>query len=153
MAIAFTLATSGFRKNGVKLPYQLNKLTGFNAFWYSHHLLAIVYVLLIFHGYYVILVHKWYKKTVGQLLLPFFHLLSYFVDRNWNKIVTLQRDDLVVLSDSSYLLFLKPDVDVHSRSIAALFGRTISQVPSIRILYGQDFEGTHPIIFCFYMHF
>ncbi|KMZ56541.1 hypothetical protein ZOSMA_93G00050 [Zostera marina] len=80
MAIAFTLATSGFRKNGVKLPYHLNKLTGFNAFWYSHHLLAIVYVLLIFHGYYVILVHKWYKKTTWMYIaVP---LLLYLGERS-----------------------------------------------------------------------
>ncbi|KAJ6417979.1 hypothetical protein OIU84_001377 [Salix udensis] len=44
------------------------KLTGFNAFWYSHHLFVIVYTLLIVHGYYLYLTHKWYKKTTWMYL-------------------------------------------------------------------------------------
>lgn len=64
MTIAFTLATRGFRKNGVKLPSPFNKLTGFNAFWYSHHLLVVVYILLLIHGTFLFLVHQWYQKTV-----------------------------------------------------------------------------------------
>ncbi|KAI3773521.1 hypothetical protein L1987_48051 [Smallanthus sonchifolius] len=42
----------------------LNKLTGFNAFWYSHHLFVIVYALLIVHGIKLYLTKDWYKKTV-----------------------------------------------------------------------------------------
>ncbi|KAF2304155.1 hypothetical protein GH714_028117 [Hevea brasiliensis] len=34
MVIAFTLATSQFRRNVVKLPAPFNRLTGFNAFWH-----------------------------------------------------------------------------------------------------------------------
>lgn len=66
MAIAFTLATKWFRRNLIKLPKPFNRLTGFNAFWYSHHLFVIVYVLLIIHGHFLYLVNKhlWYKKTV-----------------------------------------------------------------------------------------
>ena len=64
MTVAFTLATRWFRRSLVKLPKPLDKLTGFNAFWYSHHLFVIVYVLLILHGQFVYLVHKWYLKTV-----------------------------------------------------------------------------------------
>lgn len=64
MAIAFTLATRSFRRNVLKLPAPFNRLTGFNAFWYSHHLLAVVYVLLLVHGAFLFLVHQWWQKTV-----------------------------------------------------------------------------------------
>lgn len=67
MAISFTLATHRFRRNIVRLPSPFNRLTGFNAFWYSHHLLGLVYVLLLVHGIFLFLVHKWYKKTVRTL--------------------------------------------------------------------------------------
>lgn len=65
MAIAFTLATPWFRRNKLNLPKFLKKLTGFNAFWYSHHLFIIVYALLIVHGYYLYLTKTWYQKTVS----------------------------------------------------------------------------------------
>lgn len=64
MAIAFILATRWFRRNLIKLPKPFDRLTGFNAFWYSHHLFVIVYILLIVHGILLFLVHKWYLKTV-----------------------------------------------------------------------------------------
>lgn len=63
MAIAFTLATRWFRRSLVKFPKPFDRLTGFNAFWYSHHLLVIVYIILIIHGTFLYLVHKWYSKT------------------------------------------------------------------------------------------
>lgn len=65
MAIAFTLAQPWFRRNRLNLPKTLKRLTGFNAFWYSHHLFVIVYVLFVVHGYYLYLSKKWYKKTVS----------------------------------------------------------------------------------------
>ncbi|XAR55100.1 NAD(P)H oxidase [Bertholletia excelsa] len=68
MAIAFTLATHWFRRNLVKLPKPFDRLTGFNAFWYSHHLFVIVYILLVIHGMYLYLVHKWYLKTTWMFL-------------------------------------------------------------------------------------
>ncbi|GMJ02665.1 respiratory burst oxidase homologue D [Hibiscus trionum] len=68
MAIAFTLATPWFRRNKLNLPKFLKKLTGFNAFWYSHHLFVIVYVLLIVHGIYLYLTDKWYQKTTWMYL-------------------------------------------------------------------------------------
>ena len=80
MTVSFTLATHPFRKGEPKqggtgagagagavtsrLPAPLNRLTGFNAFWYSHHLLGIVYALLLVHGYFLFLVRRWYEKTV-----------------------------------------------------------------------------------------
>ncbi|KAG9443702.1 hypothetical protein H6P81_015042 [Aristolochia fimbriata] len=79
MGVAFTLATRRFRKNGVKLPPPLNRLTGFNAFWYSHHLFALVYVLLIVHGYCLFLVHKWYLKTTWMYISA--PLLLYLGER------------------------------------------------------------------------
>lgn len=69
MAIAFTLATRHFRKSIVKLPAPFNRLTGFNAFWYSHHLLVLVYVLLLLHGTFLFLVHRWYQKTVREFTM------------------------------------------------------------------------------------
>ncbi|KAK7318171.1 hypothetical protein RJT34_02870 [Clitoria ternatea] len=68
MTIAFTLATKWFRRNLIKLPKPFSRLTGFNAFWYSHHLFVIVYVLLIIHGVNLYLVHKWYLKTTWMYL-------------------------------------------------------------------------------------
>ncbi|XWS25753.1 hypothetical protein CRYUN_Cryun27aG0094800 [Craigia yunnanensis] len=68
MSIAFTLATPWFRRNKLNLPKFLKKLTGFNAFWYSHHLFVIVYTLLIVHGIYLYLTKKWYQKTTWMYL-------------------------------------------------------------------------------------
>ncbi|XVF11336.1 hypothetical protein REPUB_Repub08aG0018600 [Reevesia pubescens] len=68
MAIAFTLAAPCFRRGRMNLPKPLKKLTGFNAFWYSHHLFVIVYTLLIVHGIKLFLTHKWYKKTTWMYL-------------------------------------------------------------------------------------
>ncbi|CAH8363102.1 unnamed protein product [Eruca vesicaria subsp. sativa] len=68
MAIAFTLATPWFRRNKLNLPNFLKKLTGFNAFWYSHHLFIIVYALLIVHGIELYLTKIWYQKTTWMYL-------------------------------------------------------------------------------------
>ncbi|KAI4343465.1 hypothetical protein L6164_010809 [Bauhinia variegata] len=68
MAIAFTLATPWFRRNKLNLPKPIKKLTGFNAFWYSHHLFVIVYALLIVHGIKLYLTKKWYQKTTWMYL-------------------------------------------------------------------------------------
>ncbi|CAH8380782.1 unnamed protein product [Eruca vesicaria subsp. sativa] len=63
MCISFTLAMHYFRRNIVKLPKPFNVLAGFNSFWYAHHLLVVVYVLLIIHGYILIIEKPWYQKT------------------------------------------------------------------------------------------
>ncbi|XP_068660176.1 respiratory burst oxidase homolog protein A-like isoform X4 [Aristolochia californica] len=68
MGIAFLLATSWFRRSLIKLPKPLDRLTGFNAFWYSHHLLVVVYVLLVIHGVFLYFVHHWYQKTTWMYL-------------------------------------------------------------------------------------
>ncbi|KAJ1439964.1 Riboflavin synthase-like beta-barrel [Sesbania bispinosa] len=79
MAISFTLATHHFRRNAVRLPPPFNRLTGFNAFWYSHHLFGVVYVLLFIHGAFLNLTHQWYKKTTWMYIsVP---LLLYIAER------------------------------------------------------------------------
>ncbi|KAK4740745.1 hypothetical protein SAY87_024333 [Trapa incisa] len=68
MAIAFTLATPWFRRNKLNVPKPFKRLTGFNAFWYSHHTFIIVYALLIVHGIELYLTKKWYQKTTWMYL-------------------------------------------------------------------------------------
>ncbi|KAJ0031191.1 hypothetical protein Pint_13567 [Pistacia integerrima] len=80
LAIVFTLATHKFRKNGVRLPPPFNRLTGFNAFWYSHHLTCLIYILLYVHGTLLFLSHKWYQKTTWMYIsVP---LLLYIAERH-----------------------------------------------------------------------
>ncbi|KAF3439730.1 hypothetical protein FNV43_RR18008 [Rhamnella rubrinervis] len=80
MLISFTLAARRFRRNMVRLPAPFNKLTGFNAFWYSHHLLALVYILLLIHGNFLYLAHKWHQKTTWMYIsVP---LLLYIAERS-----------------------------------------------------------------------
>lgn len=67
MAISFTLACPWLRRGKPNLPKFLKNLTGFNAFWYTHHLFIIVYALLILHGLQLYLIKEWYKKTVKHL--------------------------------------------------------------------------------------
>nr|GEW10175.1 putative respiratory burst oxidase homolog protein H [Tanacetum cinerariifolium] len=79
MAICFTFATSSFRRNVVKLPPPFNDLAGFTSFWYTHHLLVIVYLLFIAHGYFLVLTVGWFRKTTWMyLLLP---MLCYASER------------------------------------------------------------------------
>ncbi|KAM0858033.1 hypothetical protein ACQ4PT_048086 [Festuca glaucescens] len=85
------LIASWFRRSLVKLPKPFDKLTGFNAFWYSHHLFIIVYISLVIHGERVYLILDWYKRTtwmylavpvglyVGERTLRFFRSGSYSV--------------------------------------------------------------------------
>ncbi|KAL1213923.1 Respiratory burst oxidase-like protein F [Cardamine amara subsp. amara] len=68
MIISFTLATRWFRRNLVKLPKPFDRLTGFNAFWYSHHLFVIVYILLILHGLFLYFAKPWYVHTTWMYL-------------------------------------------------------------------------------------
>lgn len=65
MAIAFVLAQPWFRRNRLKDSNPLKKMTGFNAFWFTHHLFVIVYTLLVVHGIKLYLSREWYKKTVN----------------------------------------------------------------------------------------
>ncbi|KAF8089621.1 hypothetical protein N665_0501s0033 [Sinapis alba] len=93
MVIAYALAQSWFRRNRANLPKTLKRLTGFNAFWYSHHLFLIVYVLLIVHGYFIYLTKEWYEKTtwmylaVPTILYACERLIRLF--RSGSKVVTI----------------------------------------------------------------
>nr|API61821.1 respiratory burst oxidase-like protein B [Fragaria x ananassa] len=80
MLVAYTLAQPWFRRNRLRnLPKPLKKLTGFNAFWYSHHLFLIVYILFIIHGYFLYLSKNWDKKTTWMYLA--FPLIMYACER------------------------------------------------------------------------
>uniref|UniRef100_A0A7N1A636 Uncharacterized protein n=1 Tax=Kalanchoe fedtschenkoi TaxID=63787 RepID=A0A7N1A636_KALFE len=80
LIIAYTLATNRFRRNIVRLPPPLNRIAGFNAFWYAHHLTGLVYVLLFIHGSFLFLVQKWYQKTTWMYIsVP---LLLYTAERS-----------------------------------------------------------------------
>lgn len=87
MAIAFTLATPWLRRGKLNLPSFLKKLTGFNAFWYSHHLFVIVYTLLIVHGFKLYLTKKTSKKTVS------FNVRLIFEIGNSNFLIQLNHDN------------------------------------------------------------
>ncbi|CAK9184830.1 unnamed protein product [Ilex paraguariensis] len=69
MTFSFTLATHSFRRNAIALPWPFHHLAGFNAFWYAHHLLVLVYALLLIHGYCLFFTQEWYKKTTWMYLL------------------------------------------------------------------------------------
>ncbi|KAK9279482.1 hypothetical protein L1049_013161 [Liquidambar formosana] len=58
-----------YRRNVIKLPGSFRHLAGFNAFWYAHHLLVMVYVLLVTHGYFLFLTKEWYNKTTWMYLI------------------------------------------------------------------------------------
>uniref|UniRef100_A0A0D9X8J5 FAD-binding FR-type domain-containing protein n=1 Tax=Leersia perrieri TaxID=77586 RepID=A0A0D9X8J5_9ORYZ len=73
MIISFTLATRPLRKReeraaAARLPFPLGHLAGFNAFWYSHHLLIVVYLLLLVHGWFMFLVSKWHQRTTWMYI-------------------------------------------------------------------------------------
>lgn len=82
MAFSFTLATHFFRRRAVKLSTPYRHLAGFNAFWYAHHLLVLVYVMLVIHSFFLFLTKEWYKKTVhlnSQIkLFRLFDMNSFF---------------------------------------------------------------------------
>ncbi|ONM04340.1 respiratory burst oxidase homolog protein E [Zea mays] len=77
MAVSFTLATRPFRKReeasrdkkkAAACACRGVPLAGFNAFWYSHHLLIVVYLLLLVHGWFMFLVDKWYQRTTWMYI-------------------------------------------------------------------------------------
>ncbi|KAH7656820.1 NAD(P)H oxidase (H(2)O(2)-forming) protein [Dioscorea alata] len=68
MVFSYTLATHSFRRSVVKLPSPLHHLAGFNAFWYAHHLLVLIYALLVLHSCFIYLTTTWYKKTAWMYI-------------------------------------------------------------------------------------
>ena len=65
MAIAFVLATKWTRRRSAVLPLSLRRVTGYNTFWYSHHLFILVYALLIIHSMFLFLTNRVWEKTVS----------------------------------------------------------------------------------------
>ncbi|GJN16061.1 hypothetical protein PR202_gb03011 [Eleusine coracana subsp. coracana] len=86
----------------------LDRLAGFNAFWYSHHLLIVVYLLLLAHGWFLFLVHRWYQRTtwmyicvplvlyIGERTLRAFRSKAYAV--KILKVIELQRHPFSITS-------------------------------------------------------
>ncbi|XP_024027378.1 respiratory burst oxidase homolog protein A [Morus notabilis] len=63
MAIAFSLATKWPRRQSPSLPRSVRHITGYNTFWYSHHLFIPVYALLIIHSMFLFLTKNVAEKT------------------------------------------------------------------------------------------
>uniref|UniRef100_N1QPG8 Respiratory burst oxidase-B-like protein n=1 Tax=Aegilops tauschii TaxID=37682 RepID=N1QPG8_AEGTA len=116
MAVAFTLATPWFRRGRVRLPGPLSRLTGFNAFWYTHHLFIIVYALLIVHGHFLYLTKKWQKKSTWMYLAAPMVLPSSFP---------------TVLIDGPYGA---PAQDYKQYDVVLLVGLGIGATPMISII-------------------
>ncbi|CAM6086774.1 unnamed protein product [Calypogeia fissa] len=79
MSVAFFLASRRCRKLLLKLPKAFHGLTGYNTFWYSHHLFALVYALFIMHGWFLILSDAWSRKLTWAYVT--FPLVLYFSER------------------------------------------------------------------------
>ncbi|XP_039689279.1 respiratory burst oxidase homolog protein A isoform X2 [Medicago truncatula] len=84
MAIAFSLATKWPRRRSPVLPLSIRRVTGYNTFWYSHHLFVIVYVLLIVHSMFLFLADKWIEKTTWMYIA--FPVLLYAGERIFRAI-------------------------------------------------------------------
>ncbi|OWM68863.1 hypothetical protein CDL15_Pgr025050 [Punica granatum] len=86
MTFSFTLATHSFRRNVIKLPWRFHHLAGFNAFWYTHHLLVVVCILLAMHGYFLFLTTDWYAKTTWMyLIVPLLFYAGERVSAAWDE--------------------------------------------------------------------
>ncbi|KAK7330292.1 hypothetical protein VNO77_24482 [Canavalia gladiata] len=84
MAIAFSLATKWPRRRSTVLPVSLQRVTGYNTFWYSHHLFVLVYVLLIVHSMFLFLTDKLMEKTTWMYIA--FPVLLYAGERIFRAI-------------------------------------------------------------------
>ncbi|KAL8191661.1 hypothetical protein R6Q57_028392 [Mikania cordata] len=121
MAICFTFATSSFRRNIVKLPHPLNNLAGFTSFWYTHHMLIIVYFLFIVHGYFLVLTVGWYRKTTWMyLLLP---MLCYASERLLTTDHTMQVDTIkaIIYAGNVLALYMSKPIGFKYKSGMYLF--------------------------------
>ena len=87
MIIAFSLATKWPRRQSPSLPRSVRRVTGYNTFWYSHHLFILVYALLIIHSIFLFLTDKLTEKTVS-LLLAFIYLWVYDIILSRNRLST-----------------------------------------------------------------
>uniref|UniRef100_A0A6V7QZ08 Uncharacterized protein n=1 Tax=Ananas comosus var. bracteatus TaxID=296719 RepID=A0A6V7QZ08_ANACO len=147
MAVAFTLATRWFRRSIVKFPKPFDKLTGFNAFWYSHHLFVIVYILFIIHGQFLYLVHHWYLKSVR------FCFLLNFLKPTWMYLavpVSLYAGERILRSlRSSYYSVRLLKVAIYPGNVLTL---QMSKPPAFRYESGQYMYVQCPAVSPFEWH-
>ncbi|KAL6643681.1 hypothetical protein ACP70R_018447 [Stipagrostis hirtigluma subsp. patula] len=68
MAVAYTLAHPWLRRGKLSEANPLRRLSGFNMFWYSHHLFVIVYAAFVVHGVCLYINRTWYKQTTWMYL-------------------------------------------------------------------------------------
>ncbi|KAH7528865.1 hypothetical protein FEM48_Zijuj05G0123200 [Ziziphus jujuba var. spinosa] len=79
MAIAFSLATKWPRRRSPSLPSSVQRVTGYNTFWYSHHLFILVYALLVIHSMLLFLTDNTMEKTTWMYIaIP---VLTYMGER------------------------------------------------------------------------
>ncbi|XP_071696111.1 respiratory burst oxidase homolog protein A-like isoform X2 [Rutidosis leptorrhynchoides] len=135
MAVAFTLATRCFRRSLINLPKPFDRLTGFNAFWYSHHLFVIVYILLLVHGWFLYFVKKWYQKTTWMYIA--FPVLLYAGERT-----------LRYFRSRSYTVQILK-VAIYSGNVLTL---QMSKPPQFRYKSGQYMFVQCPIVSLFEWH-
>ncbi|KAJ7978730.1 Respiratory burst oxidase [Quillaja saponaria] len=69
MVIAFSLATKWPRRQSTLLPLSVRRITGYNTFWYSHHLFILVYALLIIHSMFLFLTDNVTEKTTWMYII------------------------------------------------------------------------------------
>ncbi|CAN1331676.1 Respiratory burst oxidase homolog protein D, partial [Linum perenne] len=84
MGITFVLATSWPRRQSSLLPKSVRQVTGYNTFWYSHHLLILVYALLIVHSMFLFLTNNLFEKTTW--MHNAFPVMLYAGERIWRAI-------------------------------------------------------------------
>ncbi|XP_047979362.1 putative respiratory burst oxidase homolog protein H [Salvia hispanica] len=119
MLYAFILAAHSFRRNIVKLPGPFHALSGFNAFWYAHHLLAVVYFLLLIHGWFLFLTPEWYNKTTWMYVsVP---MLIYTTER------------ILTLHDRNFKVDINKAV-IYTGNVLALY---MSKPPGFRYKSGM----------------
>ncbi|XP_031742494.1 putative respiratory burst oxidase homolog protein H isoform X2 [Cucumis sativus] len=66
MSCAFILGIHCLRKSSRGTRESCYHIIGFNAFWYAHRLLFLVYPLLILHGYFDSLASDWLNRTTWK---------------------------------------------------------------------------------------
>ncbi|KAL3849703.1 hypothetical protein ACJIZ3_011585 [Penstemon smallii] len=119
MLFSFTLAMNIFKRNVIKLQWPFHHLGGFNAFWYAHHLLPILYALLIVHSYFIFLVRKWYEKTTWMyLMIP---------------VLVYTSEKILTLYDHSYRVNINKAV-IYTGNVLALY---MSKPPGFKYKSGM----------------
>ncbi|CAI9105251.1 OLC1v1004135C1 [Oldenlandia corymbosa var. corymbosa] len=122
MSISFTLALHSFRRNVVKLPEPFNKLAGFNSFWYAHHLLGLVYILLILHGYFLLFHVVWYKRTTWMYLcVPMLMYLSERILTRYDHKFQVDIEKAVIYTGNVLALYMSKPLGFKYKSGMYLF--------------------------------